>query len=95
MFATQQIPVVSSDAGDEVALQNPNSPASLMKKSKEMQAQSEADKMFDAPPPPSNTEKYQDYLAESCNTTNAEPILKSLFLASSVLLILYAVAPQV
>jgi hypothetical protein len=95
MFATQQIPVVSSDAGDEMALQNPNSPASLMKKSKEMEAQSEADKMYDAPPPPTVAEKFEDYFAVSCNTTNAESILKSLFLASSVLLILYAVAPQV
>jgi hypothetical protein len=86
MNATKEIPVVSSDAGDPVALQDPNSPASIMKKAKEMEAQSTADKKYDATAPP--REGFED-----C-TDGTAGILHSLLLASSVLLILYAVAPN-
>lgn len=86
MNATQQIPVVSSDAGDKVALANPNSPASLMKKSKELEAQSSADMKYDATAPP--PEGFQNCDTEYHETVNA------LLLAASVLLLLYAGAPN-
>ena len=86
MNATQQIPIVTSDAGDKVALEDPNSPASIMKKSKEMEAQSAADMKYDAKAPP--REGFQD-----CTDTYNE-IAHSLFLASAVLLLLYAAAPN-
>ncbi len=86
MNASQEIPIISSDAGDISALQDPNSPASIMKKAKEMEAQSTADRKFDASAPP--REGFQD-----CDSQYHE-ITHALLLASSVLLFLYAAAPH-
>ena len=86
MNPIQQIPIVSSDAGDPVALQDPSSPASIMKRAKSMEAQTAADRKYDAAPPP--REGFQD-----C-TSEYHEISQGLFLAASVLLILYAVAPN-
>ena len=52
METAHQIPVVSGDAGNPEALSNPNSPASIMKKLKETNAQAAADTKYDAVPPP-------------------------------------------
>lgn len=87
MNATQQIPVVSPDAGDPVALQDPSSPASIMKRAKSMEAQTAADTQYDATPPP-RLEGFQD-----CRTDSHE-ITHGLLIATSVLLLLYAVAPD-
>lgn len=86
MNAIQQIPIISPDAGDTIALQDPNSPASIMKKAKEMEAQSAADRKFDATAPP--REGFQ-----GCEEKTHE-ITHALFLATSVLLLLYAAAPN-
>jgi hypothetical protein len=86
MNASQQIPIISPDAGDTNALQDPNSPASIMKKAKEMEAQTAADRKFDATAPP--REGFED-----CNETPHE-ITHALLLATSVLLLLYAAAPN-
>ena len=85
MNATKQIPVVTSDAGDQIALQDPNSPASIMKKAKEMEVQSSVDMKYDAQ---AAKEGF-----EGCSEKYHE-ITHALFLATSVLLILYAAAPN-
>ncbi len=87
MNVPREIPIISSDAGDPVALQDPNSPASIMKKAKEQQVQSGADMKFDAAAPP-RVEQFENYNGSS------KSILLSLFLSSSVVLILYAAAPN-
>lgn len=84
MQVTSEIPVISSDAGDPVALKDPNSPASIMKKAKEQEAQSAADKKYDAEAPV--REGFEDPM-------NYHEAIHSLFLASSVLLLLYFAAP--
>lgn len=86
MNATKQIPVVTPDAGDQMALEQPNSPASLMRRSKQLESQSIADMKYDATAPV--REGFQE-----CESQTNE-ILHSLFLASSVLLLLYAAAPN-
>ena len=87
MNAIQQIPVISPDAGDPVALQDPSSPASIMKRAKAMEAQTVADTRYDATPPP-RREGFQDCTKEYHEITHG------LLLATSVLLLLYAVAPN-
>jgi hypothetical protein len=87
MNVPREIPIISSDAGDPVALQDPNSPASIMKKAKEQQVQSGADMKFDAAAPP-RVEQFENY------NDSSKSILLSLFLSSSVVLILYAAAPN-
>jgi hypothetical protein len=57
-----------------------------MKKAKEMEAQTAADRKFDATAPP--REGFED-----CNETPHE-ITHALLLATSVLLLLYAAAPN-
>ena len=86
MNTLQEIPIISPDAGDTSALQDPNSPASIMKKAKEMEVQSTADRKFDASAPP--REGFQD-----CDSEYHE-IVHALLLASSILLFLYAAAPN-
>ena len=88
MQATREIPIVTSDAGDLIALQDPNSPASIMKKAKEQEAQSAADTKFDAQAPP-RVEQFQDY----CESKYHE-IVHSLFLAAATVLLFYGVAPK-
>lgn len=88
MNATREIPIVSSDAGNPQALANPNSPASIMKKALEQQAQTQADTKYDSITP-ARIEAFQN------RTMDSETTLLSLFLASSVLLFLYKVAPDV
>ena len=85
MQVTSEIPIISSDAGDPVALKDPNSPASIMKKAKEQEAQSAADKKYDAEAP-ARVEGFED-------SPNYHEVIHSLFLASSVLLLLYFAAP--
>lgn len=86
MQATAEIPIISSDAGDPVALKDPNSPASIMKKAKEQEAQSAADMKYDAEAPP-RVEGFE-------NDRNYHEVVHSLFLASSVVLLLYFAAPN-
>ena len=89
MNVPREIPVISSDAGDPAALKDPNSPASVMKRAKEQEVQSSADMKFDAAAPP-RVEQFENYNGSS----KSKSILHSLFLASSVVLILYAAAPN-
>jgi hypothetical protein len=91
MYARQEVPVVSSDAGDEVALANPNSPASIMKKAKQQEAQSAADMKYDATAPP--PEGFQNCVVEWENPNRYHEIVHALFLAASTVLFLYAAAP--
>jgi hypothetical protein len=86
MQATAEIPIISSDAGDPMALKDPNSPASIMKKAKEQEAQSAADMKYDAEAPP-RVEGFE-------GPTNYHEVVHSLFLASSVVLLLYFAAPN-
>lgn len=86
MNTLQQIPIISPDAGNRSVLQDPNSPASLMKKAKEIEAQVDADRKFDATAPP--REGFVDCSEKPHEITHA------LFLATSVLLFLYAAAPN-
>jgi hypothetical protein len=92
MNATVQMPIISPDAGDPVALSNPNSPESLVKKAREQEAQSGADTLYDQPPPPRVDQPFQDYtpcLVDELRITGA-----GLFMSLGALLLLYAVAPN-
>lgn len=93
MNIAREIPVVSPDAGDTTALNDPNSPASIMKKAKTQEIQSAADMKYDAVAPPP-IEAFQNCVVEWEDTKRKHDITKSLFLAASVLLVLYAVAPE-
>ena len=85
--------MISSDAGNPLALKDPSSPASLMKKAKEQEAQSAADMKFDAQAPP-RVESFLSCSLESENPATSNEIVHSLFLAASVVLLLYAAAPN-
>ena len=93
MNILREVPVVSSDAGDPIALQDPNSAASIMKKAKTQELQSAADMKYDASAP-SPIESFQNCVVEWENPKRQHDITKALFLATSVLLFLYAVAPE-
>ncbi len=86
MNAAQEIPIVTPDAGNPMVLANPNSPASIMKKASEQQAQTQADTQYDSPPP-ARIESFQN------GSIDSEPVYLGLFLAASVLLFLYKAAP--
>lgn len=92
MNATVQIPVVTPDAGDPVALSDPNSPASLAKRSREQESQAGADTKFDEPPPERLSQPFEDYtpcLKDEIRVTGA-----GLFLSLGFLFLLYAAAPN-
>ena len=91
MNAMQEVPVISPDAGDTTALANPNSPASIMKRAKEQQAQSAADMKYDATAPP--PEGFQGVVVEWEDPNRYHEIIHGLLLAASVALFLYAAAP--
>lgn len=92
MNATVQIPIVSPDAGDPVALSNPNSPASLAKRAREQESQSAADTLYDQPPPPRVPQGFQDFTP--CFTDELRVTGAGLFMSLGVLFLLYAVAPN-
>ncbi len=92
MNATVQIPVVSPDAGDPIALSNPNSPASLAKRSREQEAQSSADTLYDQPPPPRVNQGFMNY--SPCFLDELRVTGAGLFMSVGALFLLYAVAPN-
>lgn len=102
MNATVQIPIVSADAGDPIALSNPNSPASLAKKSREQESQSAADTKYDETPPERIAQgAVQGFINMNMNyslCTQTQDELRisgaGTFLSLSILLLLYAVAPN-
>ena len=96
MNATVQIPIVSPDAGDPVALSDPNSPASLAKRAREQESQSGADTLYDQPPPPRVAQtqsqgfvNYSPCFVDELRVTGA-----GLFISLGALFLLYAVAPN-
>lgn len=91
MNATVQIPIVSPDAGDPVALSDPNSPASLAKKAREQESQSGADTLYDQPPPP-RVDAFINY--SPCFVDELRITGAGLFMSMGVLFLLYAVAPN-
>lgn len=93
MNPVREVPIISADAGDPKALQDPNSPASLMKKAKLQEAQSAADMKYDAAAP-KRLESFEDCVVEWDPPNNFHTISHSLFLASAVLLLFYAAAPN-
>jgi hypothetical protein len=93
MNTLREIPIISSDAGDASALQNPNSPASIIKKARDQEVQSAADMKYDATAP-ARLEAFQNCVVEWEAPSNAHEITHSLFLASAALLLLYAAAPE-
>lgn len=90
MNASVQIPVVSADAGDPVALSNPNSPASLAKKAKEQESQTAADGLYDETAP--ERQGFADL--SICIEQERREAGAGLFLSLAALLLLYAVAPS-
>ena len=91
MNASVQIPVVSADAGDPIALSDPNSPASLAKKAKEQESQTSADGKYDETPPPR-----QGFVDLSvCLEQERREAGAGLFLSLGILLLLYAAAPSI
>lgn len=93
MNPTREVGVVSSDAGDTVALKDPNSPASIMRRAKIQEAQSAADMKYDAEAP-RRVESFENCVVEWEGASKQKEITHSLFLSSAVLLLLYAVAPD-
>ncbi len=93
MNATREIPIISPDAGDRRALSDPNSPASIMKRAKEQESQSAADMKYDAQPPP-RIEGYTQYVEVIWEKPYRKESIAGLFLASAVLLFMYAAAPD-
>lgn len=96
MNASVQIPVVSADAGDPIALSNPNSPASLAKKAKEQQSQTAADGKYDETPPERVPQgSSQGFLDMSvCTEQDKREAGAGIFMSLAMLLLLYAAAPN-
>lgn len=92
MNATVPIPIVSPDAGDPVALSDPNSPASLAKRAREQESQSGADTLYDQPPPQRLTQGFLNYTP--CFIDELRLTGAGLFVSVGVLFLLYAVAPN-
>ena len=87
-------PVITADAGDPAALSDPNSPASIMKKAKEQEAQSNADTKYDTTPPP-RIDNFTDWVEIQWDGHHkSQETITGMFLALSVLLFLYAAAPS-
>jgi hypothetical protein len=94
MNATVQIPIVSPDAGDPVALSDPNSPASLAKRAREQESQSGADTLYDQPPP-SRVSQAQGFINYTpCFIDELRITGAGLFISLGALFLLYAVAPN-
>ena len=93
MNATVEIPIVSPDAGDPVALSDPNSPASLAKKAREQQSQAGADTIYDQPPPDRIPQGFRDYYSP-CLLDEVRVTGAGLFLSLGALFLLYAAAPN-
>lgn len=92
MTPVREVPIISSDAGDPKALQDPNSPASIMKKAKQQETQSAADMKYDAKAPP--PEGFESCVVEWETPDMSKESIHGLFLASAVALLLYAAAPN-
>lgn len=107
MSASEEVPIVSSDAGDKIALLDPNSPASIAKRAKDQAAQSGMDTMYDPMPPP--REGYTDIQASPYSdrliteftvipytetVLTARETIAATLVTTAVLLILYAIAPN-
>lgn len=92
MNPVREVPIISSDAGDTIALQDPMSPASIMKKAKQQETQSAADMKYDAQAPP--PEGFENCIVEWEKPDTSKEIIHALFLASAVALLLYAAAPS-
>lgn len=92
MNATVQIPVVSADAGDPIALSNPTSAASLAKKAKEQESQTGADGKYDETPPERVPQGFLDMSA--CAQQDQREAGAGILLSLSILLLLYAAAPN-
>ena len=90
-----EVPIVSSDAGNLSVQEDPNSPASIARRAKIMEAQSGADTKYDATPP-SRVEGYGNWVEIQWDgeETKAKEITLGLFLATAVLLLLYSAAPN-
>lgn len=91
MNPAREVPIISSDAGDTIALQDPNSPASIIKKAKQQEAQTAANMKYDAQAP---AEGFQGCVVEWEKPDKSKEIFHALFLASAVALLLYAAAPS-
>jgi hypothetical protein len=92
MNATVAIPIITPDAGDPVALSDPNSVASIMKKSREQQSQTGADTKYDSAPPERIAQSgFMNYGDKSFNEQIKETGA-GMFLSLSIILLLYAVA---
>lgn len=95
MNTAQEIPIVTPDAGDTNEQVDPNSPAAIAKRARFMETQSGADTKYDAKPP-ARVEPFENWVTIQWDgeETQAKEITFALFLATSVLLFLYAAAPN-
>lgn len=91
----KDIPIITPDAGDTTAQADPNSPASIAKRARELESQSAADMKYDARAPP-RVEAYEDWIAIQWDgeETKSKEITMALFLTTAVILLLYAAAPN-
>lgn len=93
-MSTAESPNISANAGDPKALNDPNSPESIARRSKQAQVQSAEDQRFDAPPPKAG-EEFTDYIIVWENDQKrSKEISTGLFLALATLLFLYKAAPD-
>ena len=94
MNASRAIPIISPNAGSPGVLADPLSPESIMKKAKEQEVQGGADMKYDATAPKRVEGFGGDVIVQWETTKREKEITLGLFLASSVLLLLYAAAPE-
>lgn len=96
MDKAQAVPIVSANAGDPNALADPFSPASLVRLAKKQQTQAAADAKYDAPAPPPAKEGFDTEVIMYYSDPQAKrqrEITSGLFMAASILLAMYALAP--
>jgi hypothetical protein len=94
MSTSAEVPVIAPDAGDPVALSDPNSPASIMKAAKKQALQSTADTKYDAKPP-ARISSFENYVEVIQGPHLHKEQLAGLLLACSAILFLYAAAPDI
>lgn len=95
MNTAQEIPILTPDAGETTTDTDPNSPANIAKRARYMETQSGADTKYDAKPP-ARVEPFENWVTIQWDgeEKKAKEITIALFLATSVLLFLYAAAPN-
>lgn len=84
---------ISASAGDDRVLSNPNSPEAIARRAAQIQAQSSADKQYDAT---AAKDAFTDYIIvwEKSDKRRSKEISAAIFLTLGTMLFLYKAAPD-